>query len=202
MADRNISKEYKEYQKQREARIMRRVKAYIDGEFTLDDFYGLERLDADDDRFNGFKETAAQLEDLNTAEKAEEPEPVKPKSKPYPPELDYMTAEEYRKLSIAEMTRLYEAAPEKVREILDKHDRPAYMDIIDPRPKARDYKGLTVEDFKKMTLQEMQELYNADPALYNKLAGRLDRHPKAGSKAEAETSDIVAGGIISGDGGE
>lgn len=198
MTDINIGKDYKEYQKRREARIMRRVKAYIAGEFTLDDFYGLEMLDVDDDRFNSHKETAAKLQDLNEAEKATEPEvPEKPQRKEQRvPELVNMTKDEFNALPLMEQNRLYDLAPNRVREIIEA--RPAYMDIIAPKPQPRDFKGTTLEDFKKMTLQEMQELYNADPKLYNKLAERLDRHQKTGSKAEAETSDVIAGGLISG----
>ena len=165
MTDINISKEYKEYQEQREARIMRRVKAYIAGEFTLDEFYGLERLDVDSDRYNGFKETAAELQDLNEAEKEKAQEPEVPKSRA--PELDNMTKEEYNALSLQEQTRLYNLDPIRVREIVET--RPAYMDKIDPRPKPRDYTGTTLEDFKKMSLAELGELANTDRALYDQL---------------------------------
>lgn len=203
MADTNISKEYKEYQERREARIMRRVKAYIAGEFTLDEFYGLERLDVDDDRFNSHKETAAELYDLNEAEEKRAQKQEAPKKaqrkEPVLPDLVNMTKEEFNALSLYEQSEYYKIAPERVREIINS-DRPAYMDIIAPKPKPRDFKGTTLEDFKKMTLQEMQELYNAEPELYNKLAERLDRHTKTGSKAEAETSDVIIidGGFISG----
>lgn len=176
---------------ERAARINRRAQSYINGDISLDTFVMLEQLDNEDEadivealaKEREKKEAEAEraerrkeadkLRDLaeqDEAETKQEPKQAAPKRPaPYPPELDYMTAEEYRKLSIAEMNRLYEAAPDKVREILDRDDRPAYMDIIDPKPKPRDFKGVTLEEFKKMHLPELQELYNADPALYKQL---------------------------------
>jgi hypothetical protein len=207
---------------ERAARIQRRAQNYINGDISLDTFIMLEQLDNEDEadivealeKERNEKEAAREsaerrkeadkLRDLaakdaakEAKEKQKQEAPKKAQRKePRVPELVHMTKEEFDALTLNEQQKLYELAPERVREIIEA--RPAYMDIIDPRPKARDYKGLTLEDFKKMTLQEMQALYNADPKLYNKLAERLDRHPKPGSKAEAETSDIVAGGFISG----
>ena len=205
---------------ERAARIQRRAQNYINGDISLDTFIMLEQLENEDEadivealekerrdkeaeQANAERRKEAdKLRDLAAKDAAKEKQkqeaPKKAQRKePRVPELVNMTKADFDALMLSEQLKLYELAPERVREILNS-DRPAYMDIIDPRPKPRDFKGTTLEDFKKMTLQEMQELYNADPKLYNKLAERLDRHPKTGSKAEAETSDIIAGGFISG----
>lgn len=203
---------------ERAARINRRAQNYINGDISLETFVMLEEIDNEDeadivealakerDRKEAEAERAERmteankLRDLAAKDKAkQEPKQATPKKRePVVPELVNMTKEEFSKLSLYEQNEYYKIAPERVREIINS-DRPAYMDIINPKPQPRDFKGTTLEDFKKMTLQEMQELYNADPKLYNKLAGRLDRHPKTGSKAEAETSDVIAGGFISGE---
>ena len=181
---------------ERAARIQRRAQDYINGDISLDTFVMLEQLDNEDEadivemlaKEREKKEAeiaqaerrkeADKLRDLLAqddeaeAETETKPAPKQPAPKrpaPYPPELDEMTAADYRKLSIAEMTRLYEAAPEKVREILNKNDRPAYMDIIDPRPPKKSYKDTTPEQFKQMKLYDLNELYNEDPALYMSL---------------------------------
>lgn len=205
---------------ERAARINRRAQNYINGDISLETFVMLEEIDNEDEadivealakerekkeaeRERNERRSEADklrtLQEQDTAETEQEPKQATPKKRePVVPDLVNMTKEEFSALSLYEQNEYYKIAPNRVREIVNS-DRPAYMDIINPQPQPRDFKGTTLEDFKKMTLQEMQELYNADPKLYNKLAGRLDRHPKTGSKAEAETSDVIAGGFISGE---
>ena len=174
---RNISKTLKDYKKARADRIKRRAQMYIDGEFSLDEFYALERLDAVDDRLQiDVKETAAELMDLNEQAKAQQAasgaaqkpqQKAAPSADVNPAELDNMTAEEFKALPLYIQSKYYQADQAKVREILER--RPAYMDIIDPRPKPRSYKGTTIEEFGKMTLADLQALYNEDPALFERL---------------------------------
>lgn len=196
---------------ERAARINRRAQNYINGDISLDTFIMLEQLDNEDEadivealaKEREKKEAEAEraerrkeadkLRDLAAKDKAEteqEPKPATPKKRePAVPDLVNMTKAEFSKLSLYEQNEYYKIAPDRVREILSS-DRPAYMDIINPKPQPRSFKGTTVEDFKKMTLQEMQELYNADPALYNKLAGRLDDH-KTESKPAGDTMSVI-----------
>ena len=180
---RDISKELEQYRKARKDRIMRRVNMYIDGEFSLDDFYRLERLDVIEDRIQeSTKATAAELLDIYEAAGQEQEQsqtvlteaaqPAQQELKYNPPTIDVsilegMTKEEFRQLTLTEMNYLYNAAPDKVHEILGK--RPAYMDIIDPRPQPRDYTGTTPEEFNKMSFAELQELAAADRSLYDRL---------------------------------
>lgn len=177
---------------ERAERIQRRAQNYINGDISLDTFFMLEQLDNEGDDADIVEELtkerekkeAAQREADNRKEadklreiyeqekaKAEEPAPKKTPAPTRPvhiPDLDNMTAAEFRALSLYEQNELYNMAPDRVREILN--ERPAYMDIIDPRPQPKSYKGTTLQEFKQMTLNELQELYNADPALYEKLS--------------------------------
>ncbi len=202
-----------ERKQDRAARIMRRAQNYINGDISLDTFAMLEQLDNEDEpdivealaKEREKKEAEAEraermteankLREMYEAEKEEKAEQEPPKKatpkkrEPAVPDLVNMTRAEFSALPLYEQNELYKIAPERVREILSS-DRPAYMDIIAPKPQPRSFKGTTVEDFKKMTLQEMQELYNADPALYNKLAGRLDDH-KTESKPAGDTMSVI-----------
>lgn len=180
---------------ERAERIERRAKNYINGDISLDTFIMLEQLDNEDEadivealekerekkeaeaeraerrkEADKLRELLAHDEDkADEAETEQEPKQAAPKqAAPYPPELDDMTAAEYRKLGLAEMNRLYEAAPDKVREILDS-DKPAYMKLLYPNEKPRDYTATTAEEFKSMNLAELSRLYEAAPDLYMKL---------------------------------
>ena len=175
---------------ERAARIQRRAQNYINGDISLDTFIMLEQLDNEDEadivealaKEREKKEAEAEraerrkeadkLRDLaeqDEAETKQEPKQAAPKKRePIVPDLVNMTKEEFSALSLYEQNEYYKIAPERVREIINS-DRPAYMDIIDPKPKPRDFKGVTLEEFKKMHLPELQELYNADPALYKQL---------------------------------
>lgn len=176
----------------RAARINHRAQSYINGDISLDTFVMLEQLDNEDeadivealakerDRKEAEAERAERrkeadkLRDLaaqDTAETEQEPKQATPKKRePVVPELVNMTKDEFNALPLMEQTRLYNLAPDRVREIVEQ--RPAYMDMIYPKPKqpqASDYKGLTLQEFSKMSLAEMQTLYDTDPALYMQL---------------------------------
>lgn len=175
---------------ERAARINRRAQDYINGDISLDTFVMLEQLDNEDEadivealaKEREKKEAEAEraerraeadklrtLAEQDEAETEQEPKQATPKKRePVVPDLVNMTKAEFSKLSLYEQNEYYKIAPERVREIVNS-DRPAYMDIIDPKPKPRDFKGVTLEEFKKMHLPELQELYNADPALYKSL---------------------------------
>jgi hypothetical protein len=175
---------------ERAARINRRAQNYINGDISLDTFIMLEQLDNEDEadivealaKEREKKEAeieqaerrkeADKLCDLlahDEAETKQEPKQAAPKKRePIVPDLVNMTKEEFSALSLYEQNEYYKIAPNRVREIVNS-DRPAYMDIIDPKPKPRDFKGVTLEEFKKMHLPELQELYDADPALYKQL---------------------------------
>lgn len=195
---------------ERAARINRRAQNYINGDISLDTFIMLEQLDNEDEadivealaKEREKKEAEAEraerrkeadklrtLQEQDEAETKQEPKQAAPKKRePAVPDLVNMTKAEFDALPLQEQNELYKLAPARVREIMNS--RPAYMDIIDPKPPAKDYRGITLEQFKKMTLNEMQELYNADPALYNKLAGRLDDH-KTESKPAGDTISVI-----------
>ena len=175
---------------ERAARINRRAQNYINGDISLDTFVMLEQLDNEDEadivealaKEREKKEAEAEraerraeadkLRDLAAKDKAEteqEPKPATPKKRePAVPDLVNMTKAEFSKLSLYEQNEYYKIAPERVREILNS-DRPAYMDIINPKPQPRNFKGTTLEEFKQMSLVDMQALYDAEPALYMQL---------------------------------
>jgi len=161
--------ELKNKKRARAERIKRRCQMYIDGKFSLNDFYQLERLDVVNDTIEiGTKETADELRDLYEHEKQKAPAPD-----PCADALDNMTREEFNQLPLMEQNEYYNMAPEKVRKILAK--RPAYLDIIDPQKKAKEYRDTTPAEFKTMTLAELSDLYNADPATYNRLQAEKDQ---------------------------
>ena len=194
---------------ERERRILRRAQDYINGDISLDTFNMLEQLDNEDEpdivealaKEREAKEAererkerrseADKLRDLNEQEKAkkeQEPKTAAPKQKkpePVLPDLVNMTKAEFDALPLQEQNELYKLAPARVREIMNS--RPAYMDIIDPKPPAKDYKKITLQEFKQMTLNELQELYNADHDLYTRLSNecKADRGGQNGETIPA-----------------
>ena len=101
------------------------------------------------------------------------------------PSLVGMTKEQFNSLSLQEQSELYNIAPDYIEKIMN--DRPAYMDLIDPKPKAKDYKGTTLEQFKKMSLKELSELATTDRALYDKL--QAESMSRGGNNGETIPTD-------------
>lgn len=87
------------------------------------------------------------------------------------PSLVGMTKEQFNSLSLREQSELYNIAPDYIEKIMN--ERPAYMDLIDPKPKAKDYKSLTADEFKSMRISEMQELWDADPDTYKRVIAEI-----------------------------
>lgn len=160
-----------DYKIDRATRIKTRAEMYIAGEITLDELYEFEKENEVEDRFELHRQQIHdELEALQARDRAEaeqEQEPEKAATAPYPPELDRLTKEQFMEMPVYRQSEYYKAAPDKVREILER--RPAYMDIIDPRPQPKDYKGTTLEDFRRMSLKDLNDLYREDPELYKSL---------------------------------
>ena len=157
---------------QRKARIKYRAGLYAQGVLTMEEFADLEREDtAIEDAKKDAVLNAMLPEDLRDAvEDSSLPETTATAPAPQLKEdgsvsLVGLTKEAFNELTLEEQNRLYKIAPERIERLI--HDKPAYMSLLDPQPK--DYSKTTAEEFKSMRLQELQELYNADPKLYNDL---------------------------------
>ena len=157
---------------QRRERIKYRAGLYAQGVLTIEEFADLEREDAAIEAAKQDAALNAMLpEDLRDAtEDSSLPETTATAPAPQMKEdgtisLVGLTKEVFNELTLDEQNRLYKIAPERIRRIVE--DKPAYMSLLDPQPK--DYTTTTAEDFKRMSLQELQELYDADPKLYHSL---------------------------------
>ena len=142
---------------------------YTQGIITGEELVELQRQ-ADLEEAAKLNKRVAELmgEDYLTEEKPA-PAPKQPTEQPESgrPSLVGLTKEQFNSLSLQEQSELYSIAPDYIEKIVN--DRPAYMDLIDPKPTAKDYKGLTLEGFKKMSIAELNELANTDRALYDEL---------------------------------
>lgn len=141
---------------------------YTQGIITGEELVELQRQ-ADLEEAAKLNKRVAELmgEDYLTEEKPA-PAPKQPTEQPENgrPSLVGMTKEQFNSLSLQEQSELYSIAPDYIEKIVN--DRPAYMDLIDPKP-TKDYKGLTLEGFKKMSIAELNELANTNRALYDEL---------------------------------
>ena len=144
---------------------------YTQGVITGEELVELQRQ-ADLEEAAKLNKKVAEImgADYLTEEKPK-PAPKQPTEKPKNgrPSLVGLTKEAFNNLSMYEQNELYKIAPEYIEKIMN--DRPAYMDLLEPQP--RDFSGTTVEQFKKMSMRELQELANTDRALYDKLQNRL-----------------------------
>jgi hypothetical protein len=142
---------------------------YTQGVITGEELVELQRQ-ADLDEAAKLNKRVAELmgEDYLTEEKPA-PAPKQPTEQPESgrPSLVGMTKEQFNSLSLREQSELYNIAPDYIEKLLN--DRPTYMDLIEKQPEARNFKGTTLEDFKRMSLAELNELAGADRALYDKL---------------------------------
>lgn len=142
---------------------------YTQGVITGEELVELQRQ-ADLEEAEKLNAKVAQIMGADyLSEDKPKPAPKQPTEKPKSgrPSLVGLTKEAFNNLSMSEQSELYNIAPDYIEKIMN--DRPAYMDLIDAKPKARDYKGLTTEEFKNMTIGEMQELWDADPDTYKRV---------------------------------
>lgn len=167
-------------QEQRSQRIKIRANMYAQGVLTLQEFCWLEEEDNAEEAALLQENKAASEEQVKAQEQEEQSAQKKQETQKDAQQdrisLVGLTKESFNALSLAEQSSLYEKAPDYVRRIVE--DRPAYMDLIEPKREQRSFKETTLEEFKKMTIAELSELADTDRELYD----RLQAQSTGGSK--------------------
>ena len=142
---------------------------YTQGVITGEELVELQRQ-ADLEEAEKLNAKVAQIMGADyLSEDKPKPAPKQPTEKPKSgrASLVGLTREQFESLSMSEQNELYNIAPDYIEKIMN--DRPAYMDLINPTPKAKDYKSLTADEFKNMSIREQQELWDADPDTYKRV---------------------------------
>ena len=173
------------WKENKEDRIRRRSEQYAKGELSLEDFILLESIDLDEEDHP--EEETLSLSELDEKRRSEASvvttveedlqdfdlglvgSDTDEHEESFRSVLKSITKEEFRELSLYEQQRLYDFDPETVRKIVEGDKKPI-TEILHEDPKRKFSPHLTVEEFKTMSLKDLNDLYNSDPDLYNRLS--------------------------------
>ncbi len=147
----------------RKQTIMRRAQMYAAGELSLEDFMLLEQVDLEAEELEQAEKPAVTLTELDEKRRAEQAKAEKAaaakQSKVIEGKYHLLTYKDWQALTLNEQNKLYKEHTERVsRLIRGEVDSITYKDEPEVIPRY------TVEQWKQMSLAEMQELYDKDEA--------------------------------------